>query len=257
MKEQKHPSRRAVGIGILGTVAAGALSVPVLKNSHIIDSAPSTTPRPTPKPTPNLRVASHNPTSTSVLINKKNPFKPLSWAPTASDLRNPDVYLNGDSTAENMMLRNVSATALEKMAVVARKAGIELKVISGYRSYQTQVDVYNQWVQTYGQQDADNRSARPGYSEHQTGLAVDIGDGNSQDDLSQDFGVTSAGQWVAKNCNNYGFILRFPENKQHITGYIYEPWHLRYVGVKIAKDMKAKKIITLEEYFKQPAAPSY
>ncbi|MFT4245998.1 MAG: M15 family metallopeptidase [Micrococcaceae bacterium] len=259
MEKQKHPSRRAVvGLGILGTAAAAsAVAVPTLKKDRIYDAETNTSPSPKPTPTPDLRTPSRNPQSTSVLINKKNPFKPVDWAPKSGDLRNPNVQLNGDPAAENMMLRNVSATALEKMATAAVAQGVALKVVSGYRSYHTQVDVYNQWVQTFGQADADIRSARPGYSEHQTGLAVDVGDGYGQDDLTQDFGATIAGQWVAQNCNNYGFIIRFPEGKQSITGYMYEPWHLRYVGAKIAKDMKAKKIITLEEYFRQPAAPSY
>ncbi|MFT4148400.1 MAG: M15 family metallopeptidase [Micrococcaceae bacterium] len=254
MEEQHKPDRRGVIIGALSALGVAAVGIPMLQKEPTL-SAPTPTATPTPKPTRNLRLASHDPTSTSVFVNKHNPLQPESYAPT--DLRNPNILLDGDPTAENMHLRNVSATALEKMAAASAAAGITLKVVSGYRSYQTQIDVYNQWVASYGQEDADNRSARPGFSEHQTGLAVDVGQADGTDDLNQDFSTTPAGQWLASHCNDYGFIIRFPAGKEAITGYMYEPWHLRYLGVEISKDMKAKGIQTLEEYFKQGAATTY
>ncbi|QIH79046.1 D-alanyl-D-alanine carboxypeptidase family protein [Macrococcoides canis] len=134
---------------------------------------------------------------------------------------------------------------LNQMIKDAKSDKQSLVVRSGYRSYQMQDKLYK----AYKAQDAnaDTYSARPGHSEHQTGLAFDIGSVESARDFTISFGDTTEGEWLAQNAHKYGFIIRYPEGKTHITGYQYEPWHVRYVGVKIAQEIFNKKI-TLEEY---------
>ncbi|MGE7692337.1 M15 family metallopeptidase [Lysinibacillus sp. NPDC097214] len=138
--------------------------------------------------------------------------------------------------------------ALNQMFAAAKQQGFDLVAFSGYRSFEYQTTLYNNYVNRDGQAAADRYSARPGYSEHQTGLAFDIGErGKDKLWLTEEFGETPAGQWLFTHAQDYGFILRFPKNKEDITGYMYESWHYRYVGVDIAKDIK-KQNITLEEY---------
>ncbi|GLC89415.1 M15 family metallopeptidase [Lysinibacillus piscis] len=138
--------------------------------------------------------------------------------------------------------------ALEKMLVAAKQQGFDLVAFSGYRSYEYQETLYNNYVKRDGQAAADRYSARPGYSEHQTGLAFDIGERGHEDVwLTEAFGETPAGQWLFAHAQDYGFILRFPQNKEQITGYMYESWHYRYVGVEVAKEIKQQNS-TLEEY---------
>lgn len=123
----------------------------------------------------------------------------------------------------------------------AEKNGHYLYLCSGFRSYQDQNYIYWNYVSTYGQEATDTFSARPGHSEHQTGLAFDIGY------IDDDFGNWDSGIWLAENAHKYGFIIRYPKGKQHITGYKYEPWHVRYLG----KDLATKVYnsgLTLEEY---------
>lgn len=138
--------------------------------------------------------------------------------------------------------------ALNTMIAEAKKQGFNLVAFSGYRSYDYQTTLYNNYVKRDGQAAADRYSARPGFSEHQTGLAFDIGEVGKEDLwLTEEFGETPAGQWLFDNAAQFGFILRFPENKEHITGYMYESWHYRFVGTEIANKIKEKNI-TLEEY---------
>lgn len=124
----------------------------------------------------------------------------------------------------------------------AQNAGFSMPLISGFRSYDTQVGLYNRYVRTYGQATADTFSARPGHSEHQTGLAFDVGS------IDNNYGNTSAGKWLANNCHKFGFIIRYPIGKQNITGYQYEPWHIRYLGNPLATNVYNSGLC-LEEYF--------
>ncbi|MBO5477436.1 MAG: D-alanyl-D-alanine carboxypeptidase family protein [Clostridia bacterium] len=120
-------------------------------------------------------------------------------------------------------------------------AGHDIQLLSGYRSYATQESLYNNYVATYGQEEADTFSAKPGTSEHQTGLAMDVGW------IDDAYGETASGKWLAENCHKYGFIIRYPKGKEDITGYKYEPWHIRYLGVDIATDVYQSGLC-LEEY---------
>ncbi len=135
-------------------------------------------------------------------------------------------------------------SALQAMFNAASSEGISLWVKSGYRSYQTQQSVYAGWVSKYGQATADTISARPGHSEHQSGLAADI---NS---LDQSFEYTPEGKWLNSHCAQYGFIIRYVKGKEHETGYAFEPWHVRYVGTDLATKLYNNgNWITMENYF--------
>ena len=138
--------------------------------------------------------------------------------------------------------------AFERMAADAKKAGFVLVAFSTYRSYEYQQTLYNNYVERDGKENADRYSARPGYSEHQTGLAFDVGEKGKEDLwLTEEFGETPAGKWLVENAHKYGFILRYPKGKEAITGYMYESWHFRYLGVDLAQKVKASNL-TLEEY---------
>lgn len=130
-----------------------------------------------------------------------------------------------------------------KMKDDALKEGINLNIISGFRSYNDQNIIYNNYVKKDGKKLADTYSARPGHSEHQTGFAMDI---NS---LKTDFQYTKEGIWLNNNAYKYGFILRYPKGKENITGYMFEPWHYRYVGELSKTLYNNGSWITLEEYF--------
>ena len=131
--------------------------------------------------------------------------------------------------------------AFNNMKKEASKDGISLKIVSGYRSYETQAAIFKKNVNLYGEEKANTFSARPGQSEHQTGLAFDI---NS---TKWAFADTAEAKWLAENCHRFGFIIRYPEGKEDITGYVYEPWHIRYLNVEVATEIKNLGVC-LEEY---------
>lgn len=161
-----------------------------------------------------------------LIANKKHPL--------------PSTFAPGESTE--------ARTAFEQLAAAALLEDYSLTAFSTYRSFEYQTDLYNRYVERDGVKEADRYSARPGYSEHQTGLAFDIGEVNQEQHFaSSSFGDTDAGKWLAENAHLYGFIMRYPEGKEAITGYMYEAWHFRYVGVEIAKDIYENNG-TLEEY---------
>ncbi len=131
--------------------------------------------------------------------------------------------------------------AFQKMKSDAYKDGISLFIASGFRSYSYQKNLYNNYKARDGKEKADTYSARAGHSEHQTGLAFDINDPSSS------FENTKEAKWLAKNCTKYGFIIRYEKSKEKITGYKYEPWHIRYLGKDLAKKLK-KTGKCLEEF---------
>lgn len=178
--------------------------------------------------------------STAVLVNKSHPLNPLRYVP--ADLVN--------ARGSGHYLRSEAAAALNSLFSAASGAGHGLAIVSGYRSYDTQASLYAYYVRTYGQAYADTISAKPGYSEHQTGLAVDVGNAGGSCGLSTCFGDTPAGRWVAANAYRFGYIVRYPNGYTGTTGYSYEPWHLRYVGPTIATDMRARNYPTMEHYFR-------
>lgn len=132
--------------------------------------------------------------------------------------------------------------AADRMIEDCKDLGMELWIQSGYRSYQYQQKLYAKYCREHDQKQADTFSARPGHSEHQSGLAFDL------NTVNLDFGNTAQGHWVAHHAHEYGFIVRYPEGKESITGYSYEPWHLRYLGVELATAV-FQSGLTIEEYF--------
>ncbi len=122
-----------------------------------------------------------------------------------------------------------------------RASGYDMEIVSGFRSYQRQESTFSYWCSIDGEAMAETYSARPGHSEHQTGLAMDI------TSLQQSYGKTAEGRWLAENCYKYGFIIRYPKGKSDITGYMYEPWHIRYLGISTAKLVQDSGL-TLEEF---------
>lgn len=151
----------------------------------------------------------------------------------------------------NPEVNQLRKEAAEALTLLFKKAKEELKIQlyarSGYRSYNTQVALYNGYVQRHGKAAADTFSAKPGQSEHQTGLAMDITSDSVNKQLSEKFGETKEGKWINENAYKYGFILRYPEGKEDITGYIYEPWHIRYLGKDLAKKVFDSGL-TLDQY---------
>lgn len=138
--------------------------------------------------------------------------------------------------------------AFEAMKKAAKKEGLDLHAFSTYRDFARQQVLYEGYVAKDGQQAADRYSARPGFSEHQTGLAFDIGEvGQEQHWASASFGATAGGKWLKANAHKYGFILRYPEGAENLTGYMHESWHFRYVGAEAATEI-FKKGLTLEQY---------
>lgn len=136
--------------------------------------------------------------------------------------------------------------AVSDMLEEAKEQGLSIKTVSGFRSYSYQAGLYDNYVNRYGKAQADTVSAKAGHSEHQAGLAFDFGS-TSTTGLSKSFADTAEGQWLADNAHKYGFILRYPEGKEHITGYQYEPWHFRYLGAENAEKVKDSGK-ALEEY---------
>lgn len=131
--------------------------------------------------------------------------------------------------------------AYDALLEMRSASGYEMPIVSGFRSYRTQTAIFNNYVANYGEAEANTFSARPGESEHQTGMAIDI------TSLDQSYGDTAEGIWLAENCHNFGFIIRYMKEKESITGYIYEPWHVRYLGKSTAK-LVHDSGLSLEEF---------
>ncbi|MCR2805275.1 M15 family metallopeptidase [Paenibacillus soyae] len=185
------------------------------------------------------------PESIEALVNPFNKL-PEDYAPT--DLVYPDVRFTFSEKIEKRMMRKEAAEALEKMFAGAEEDGIYLAGVSAYRSHETQEALFDRYVKRDGYEKARTYSALPGTSEHETGLAVDVSGSDGKCAAADCFGDTKEADWLKKHAAEYGFIIRYPEGKKDITGYQYEPWHLRYVGIDIAEELAASGE-TLEEYY--------
>ncbi|WP_147534768.1 M15 family metallopeptidase [Bacillus marasmi] len=185
------------------------------------------------------------PEAIAVLVNKY--FKlPENYAP--QDLVPANIPFISSATTEKRKLRSEAATAIAELFAGAKDQGIHLLGVSGYRSHATQVSLFNHYVQQDGYEKARTYSAVPGTSEHETGLAIDVTGSDGRCPAQDCFGGTVEAEWLQTHAAEYGFIIRYPKGKDSITGYKYEPWHLRYVGKQIASDVMNKNT-TLEEYF--------
>lgn len=188
-------------------------------------------------------VPHQDPTDTLILVNKHNraPAVPIT-------LVKPDVPPTREAISENIYMQPIAAAALEELFAGAKEDGLTLLATSGFRSYSTQKAIFERKLETMSERAANASVAKPGYSEHQTGLAMDVeGQSSLGMGLVEDFGQTPEGKWLAEHCHEYGFIIRYPKGKTEITGYIYEPWHIRYVGKEAAAEIAALDV-TFEEY---------
>lgn len=181
-----------------------------------------------------------------LLVNKQNPleadYKPDDLAPV--------LYYAEDRTVAGRFLREEAADQFHRMVEAARDEGLTLVMTTAYRSYGFQQVLWDNYVAKEGEAAAARYSARPGQSEHQTGLAVDVTSPSVDYELTEAFGSTPEGSWLAANASRFGFILRYPAGKEDVTGYQYEPWHLRYVGQPVAAAIAAAGS-TLEEYLER------
>ena len=192
------------------------------------------------------------PSSAWVLVNKHNALRPKTYVP--SGLVVPNVtYPNGQR------LRSAAAAALRQMFSAARSEGAgSMAIASGYRSYTTQRSVYANRVSTHGKAYADKWIARPGYSEHQSGLSLDIKPvGNRSCSVHNCIGSTPQGRWLRANAWRFGFVLRYESGYTGVTGYNSEPWHFRFVGVPLSTAYHRGGWHTLEQFLAEPAAPTY
>ena len=193
-----------------------------------------------------------DPTRVWVVVDKARPYDPIDYRP--SGLVMPD----GVRSLEGGSLRSDAASALTAMVTAAREAGVgEIALESGFRSYETQQGSYGRQVDQKGRAEADLVSARPGFSEHQSGLAGDVvacaGGCGSLDDLA----ATPQGRWVADHAWEHGWIVRYVEGATDVTGYSPEPWHLRYIGPELARAYHDGGWTSLEEFFGLAPAPEY
>lgn len=258
----RRSSRSPLALGALAlAVTVGLGGCAVDRGPLVLDpmatpfatAAPTVTPTPTPSPTPTFDRAQYSiddPTSIWVVVNKLRPLQPAGYVP-------PDLRVAQIAATQELAMRDATATAAEAMFAEAAAAGVPLRLTSAYRSFESQTRINSNLVQQLGQERADIASARPGHSEHQTGFAIDIGATSGVCELQACFGETPQGLWLVSNAHRFGFMLRYPDGLTAITGYAYEPWHWRYVGVELATELRETGIATLEEFFELPPAPTY
>lgn len=185
------------------------------------------------------------PENITVLVNKTYSL-PESYQP--NDLVYPKVDFVFKEKIEKRMMRAEAAEALQKMFEAAKTLNLHLAGVSAYRSYQTQQSLFDNYVNKDGLEKAKTYSALPGTSEHETGLAIDVTTADGACAAQDCFGDTEEAKWLATHGHEYGFIIRYPEGKERITGYKYEPWHIRYVGIDAATEIFENNL-TLEEYY--------
>jgi D-alanyl-D-alanine carboxypeptidase len=201
--------------------------------------APATVPR----AAPSIDLTAHSatdPASPWVVVNKRAPLDPIDHEPELTTVR-------------GYLVRPDAAPDVAALLDAADADGVHLTLRSAYRGYPKQVAVYDGWAAQLGVERADAVSARPGHSEHQTGLAVDVGSSTQPGcDFKACFGETVEGRWVAEHAAEFGLVVRYTSENSAITGYEPEPWHLRWVGRDLAAYMSATGVTTLEELFDVP-----
>ncbi|MFE4948926.1 M15 family metallopeptidase [Leifsonia sp. NPDC056665] len=247
----------AAAIVLLAVTACSAADQPSRKPAPA--KAAAHAPRPVPTSTPTATVAGFDkraqsiddPASTWVVVNKPRPLVPSNFAPPS--LVYPEVaYVN-----RQPMRPEVGEALVSMFRAGKAEAGLDFSVQSAYRSFESQTGVYNEDAARNGVVYADTDTARPGHSEHQTGLAVDISAVPAKCSLDACFARTPQGEWLAANAWRFGFVLRYPADKVAVTGFTFEPWHFRYVGVPLATQLKETRVATLEEFFGVPGGTEY
>jgi zinc D-Ala-D-Ala carboxypeptidase len=179
-----------------------------------------------------------DPQSQWVVVNKLHPVSPTLYRPTEM------------SVVRGYQVASMASTPLSRLLRASDEAGLGFKIASAFRSYRYQASVHATVVAEQGAAYADHVSARAGYSEHQTGLAVDLITPRHPDcDFRRCFGATVAGQWLRNHATRYGFLMRYTHRNEHLTGYRPEPWHIRYVGRPLAREMARHHVDSLEKFF--------
>ena len=191
-----------------------------------------------------------DPTSITVLVNHEYSL-PEDYVP--DDMVSANVKFICSEKEDKRLMRKEAAEALEAMFEAAKEDNMILCAISGYRSYERQNRLYLNNIRVNGETYANRYSAPPGQSEHQTGLAMDISSASNGYSLDYELADKPEGKWLLENCSEYGFICRYPRDKEEITGYAYEPWHFRYVGKRLAEYLTMNEL-TLDEYYGSKAA---
>lgn len=193
-----------------------------------------------------IKTVKRNGNDLLVHVNKEYRL-PSTYAPTDLVKASNSGIRNGD----NFYVRNILINDLRDLVNASKADGIDLSIVSGYRSYTTQVTTYNYWVQyNSGNVDAADRiSARAGHSQHQLGTAIDFSSKEVSDNIGTRFSTTKASTWLQKNAHKYGFVLSFPSGYERVTGFSYESWHYRYIGKTNALEMKNRGMI-LEEFLR-------
>lgn len=252
----------AIGVVLVGVIVAVVLMMQPGEPEKMPTPPPtrSQTPTPSPTPTPTPTVQGFDKTAQSIddpaslwlVVNKQRPLSELTYEP-ADLVAVPIPYIN-----EPYLRQAASDAVVQMFAAITAETGLELQAQSSYRSYSVQEGVYAGWVDSLGQEAADLTSARPGHSEHQTGLAIDV---NALPDqgcsLEPCWGATPHAAWVGANAHRFGFIVRYQDGQTPTTGYEYEPYHLRYVGVELATEMFNTGAKSLEDFFGLSPAPTY
>lgn len=187
-----------------------------------------------------------DPASLWVLVSKTAPLADQAYAP--KDLSVPAVKTRTDKSIAEQSLSSDIEPAVKELFAAANAAGHDIMLASGYRSYEQQQIYFSNYSRAYGETAANKFSARPGQSEHQTGLAFDISLTSRACYLEVCFGDTEAGKWLAAHSYEYGFVLRYPADKTEVTQYQYEPWHFRYVGRDLARALHESGL-TLDEAY--------
>lgn len=185
-----------------------------------------------------------DPAKADVLVNKRYPLVPRTYVPRLSGV-----------PGTGIRLQPPAAKAYKKLVAAARQNGVNIKLTSGYRSHAVQQGLLDKYTRAYGSAYALRIVAMPGTSEHQTGLAIDVGNHSRVCALQACFANTKVGSWMARNAPRYGFILRYPKGMEAVTGYNYEPWHFRYVGVAQAKSISRSGARTLEHFHGVASSP--
>ena len=257
--------RRLITLSVVGALLIGAVSVFGLPRvisdqvAQLPESIQNIADQVTPEP-----VTIFNPPMYSideadsiwVVVNKQRQISPLMYKP--ENLVIPAFPRPKVQNPFGLQLLEEAALATVELTAAMRAAGKGTLILnSGFRTYNTQKALYDRTKETRGLAVAEKLSARPGHSEHQLGLAADFSARGQGCVILVCFGNTEAGRWLEENAHEYGFILRYPKGHRAITGFQYEPWHFRYVGVELSTEMKTKGIRTLEEFWELESAPEY
>ncbi len=252
----------ALSAGVLSVRGLGPLNSSATANDATLSDyqaeAPATRPTPRLQTTPQAvatfdkqALSTDDPASLWLVANKTRPITPTGYVP--ADLVDvPIAHIFAPK-----LRAEAAEAAVAVFAAFTAETGLAMTSQSAYRSFAAQTLIYDRDAAVNGTADTDQGIARPGHSEHQTGLAIDISAAPAVCSLAACFAETPQGEWLAENAWRYGFLLRYPADKVAVTGFEFEPWHFRYIGVELATEMREQNVSTLEEFFGLPAAPGY